>query len=151
MHNSIPYNTQDDAGLGPAQLDARTRARTGVFLGNSLPIREWNDFAQWDRPVPEVRANRGVNGIDGQLSTWLGWSADEVDSWAVVGDLTALYDVAAGFALKQITNQGRVLAVINNQGGRIFDRLPRLQSMSPRARDWMANAQQADFAGLAQL
>ena len=26
----------------------------GVFLGNSLPIREWNLFAQWARPVPTV-------------------------------------------------------------------------------------------------
>ena len=65
-------------------LSAHASSGSGVFLGNSLPIREWNDFAQWDRPVPEIRANRGVNGIDGQLSTWLGWSADESDSWAVV-------------------------------------------------------------------
>jgi len=132
-------------------LSSHAAIGNGVFLGNSLPIREWNDFAQWDRPVPEVRANRGVNGIDGQVSTWLGWSADMTDSWAVVGDLTALYDVAAGFALKQIVNEGRVLAVINNQGGRIFDRLPRLQAMSPRAREWMTNEQRADFAGLARL
>lgn len=132
-------------------LSTHAAIGNGVFLGNSLPIREWSEFAQWDRPVPDVRANRGVNGIDGQLSTWLGWSADQPDSWAVVGDLTALYDAAAGFALGQVSCEGRVLAVINNRGGRIFDRLPRLQSMSPRARDWMANEPQADFRGLAQL
>ena len=132
-------------------LSAHASIANGVFLGNSLPIREWNDFAQWDRPVPDVRANRGVNGIDGQLSTWLGWSADDSDTWAIVGDLTALYDVASGFALKQITNEGRVLAVINNHGGRIFDRLPRLKSMSSRAREWMTNEQTADLAGFAQL
>ncbi|MGA0900157.1 MAG: thiamine pyrophosphate-binding protein [Luteolibacter sp.] len=132
-------------------LSAHAAIGSGVFLGNSLPIREWNDFAQWDCPIPEVRANRGVNGIDGQLSTWLGWSADESDSWAIVGDLTALYDVAAGFVLKQVTNEGRVLAVINNRGGRIFDRLPRLADMSPRAREWMANEQDANLQGLARL
>lgn len=132
-------------------LSAHASIASGVFLGNSLPIREWNDFAQWDRPVPDVRANRGVNGIDGQISTWLGWSADEPDAWAIVGDLTALYDIASGFVLRQIINEGRVLAVINNHGGRIFDRLPRLQSMSPQAREWMANEQQADLAGFAQL
>lgn len=132
-------------------LSTHASIGNGVFLGNSLPIREWNAFAQWERPVPEVRANRGVNGIDGQVSTWLGWTADDRDSWAVLGDLTALYDMAAGFVLPQIRNEGRVLAVINNQGGRIFDRLPRLQSMTPRAREWMANAPQADLAGLAQV
>ncbi len=124
---------------------------SGVFLGNSLPIREWNQFAQWTRPVPSVRANRGANGIDGQVSTWLGWSADVSESWAVVGDLTALYDLAAPFVLGQINCQGRVLAVINNGGGKIFERLPRLQSMSPRAIEWLTNPQSADLSGLATL
>ncbi len=123
----------------------------GVFLGNSMPIREWNLFAQWTRPVPSVRANRGVNGIDGQISTWLGWSADVSDTWAVVGDLTVLYDLAAPFVLNQINCQGRVLAVINNGGGKIFERLPHLKAMSPRAAGWMTNSQTADLAGLATL
>ena len=123
----------------------------GVFLGNSLPIREWNLFAQWRQPVASIRANRGANGIDGQLSTWLGWSAELSEAWAVVGDLTALYDVAAGGLLGQVECRGRVLAVINNGGGRIFDRLPRLGAMSPRAVEWLRNAHPADLAGLALL
>ena len=123
----------------------------GLFLGNSMPVREWNLFAQWLRPVPSVRANRGVNGIDGQVSTWLGWSAEVSETWAVVGDLTALYDLAAPFVLGQINCRGRVLAVINNGGGKIFERLPRLHSMSPRAIEWMTNPQSADFSGLATL
>jgi 2-succinyl-5-enolpyruvyl-6-hydroxy-3-cyclohexene-1-carboxylate synthase len=123
----------------------------GLFLGNSMPIREWNLFAQWARPVPSVRANRGANGIDGQVSTWLGWSADVSETWAVVGDLTALYDLAAPFVLEQIQCEGRVLTVINNGGGKIFERLPRLQSMSPRAAEWMTNPQTADLSGLATL
>lgn len=124
---------------------------SGVFLGNSLPIREWNQFAQWTRPSPEVKANRGANGIDGQVSTWLGWSADEDDAWALIGDLTALYDSAAPFVMDQLHKQGRVLAVINNLGGRIFERLPRLQSMSPRAAECMTNPHAADLSGLAAL
>ncbi|MCU0747965.1 MAG: thiamine pyrophosphate-binding protein [Akkermansiaceae bacterium] len=123
----------------------------GLFLGNSLPIREWNLFAQWTRPVPSVRANRGANGIDGQVSTWLGWSAEVSDTWALIGDLTALYDLAAPFVLNQINTEGRVLAVINNSGGKIFERLPRLQSMSPRAAECMTNPHTADLSGLAAL
>lgn len=123
----------------------------GLFLGNSMPIREWNLFAQWTRPVPSVRANRGANGIDGQVSAWLGWSADVSETWAVVGDLTALYDLAAPFVLEQINTEGRVLAVINNGGGKIFERLPRLQTMSPRAAEWMTNPQTADLSGFATL
>jgi 2-succinyl-5-enolpyruvyl-6-hydroxy-3-cyclohexene-1-carboxylate synthase len=124
---------------------------SGVFLGNSLPVREWNLFGQWDRPIPEVRANRGANGIDGQVSTWLGWSAEMRDSWGVFGDLTALYDLAAPFVLAQVEREGRVLAVLNNSGGKIFSRLPRLRSMSPRAAEWMINRHEADFAAAAKL
>ena len=123
----------------------------GLFLGNSMPIREWNLFAQIERPMPSVRANRGANGIDGQISTWLGWSADLTESWAVVGDLTALYDLAAPFVLGQLECRGRVLAVINNGGGKIFERLPQLQAMSPRAVEWMTHPQRADFGGFATL
>jgi 2-succinyl-5-enolpyruvyl-6-hydroxy-3-cyclohexene-1-carboxylate synthase len=123
----------------------------GLFLGNSMPIREWNLFAQWSHPVPSVRANRGANGIDGQISTWLGWSAEVTDTWAVLGDLTALYDLAAPSVLGQLECRGRVLAVINNGGGKIFRRLPRLQAMSPRAIEWMTNPQAADLAGFATL
>ncbi len=123
----------------------------GLFLGNSMPIREWNLFTQWQHPIQSVRANRGANGIDGQVSTWLGWSADVSETWAVVGDLTALYDLAAPFVLEQITTEGRVLVVINNGGGKIFERLPRLQTMSPRAAEWMTNPQTADLSGLATL
>ena len=68
---------------------------TGIYLGNSLPVREWNQFAQWIRPVTSIRANRGTNGIDGQVSTWLGCSAEQQDAWAILGDLTTLYDLAA--------------------------------------------------------
>jgi 2-succinyl-5-enolpyruvyl-6-hydroxy-3-cyclohexene-1-carboxylate synthase len=123
----------------------------GVFLGNSLPIREWNLFAQWTRPVPNMRANRGANGIDGQLSTWLGWTAEVSETWAVVGDLTTLYDLAAFFVLGQVNRDGRVLAVIHNNGGRIFERLPRLQAMSPRTAECLTNPHTADLAGLAAL
>ena len=123
----------------------------GLFLGNSLPIREWNQFAQWARPVRSVRANRGANGIDGQTSTWLGWSAAMSDSWALLGDLTTLYDLAAPFVLGQIETRARVLAVIRNNGGRIFDRLPRLRAMSDRAAACMSNSHDADLAGLAKL
>lgn len=124
---------------------------SSLFLGNSMPIREWNLFSQRDKPVQSVRANRGVNGIDGQVSTWLGWTAELSDAWAVVGDLTALYDLAGPFMMDQIMTEGRVLVVINNGGGKIFERLPRLKTMSPRAAECMTNPQSADLSGWAQL
>lgn len=128
-------------------------ASTGssLYLGNSLPIREWNLFAQRDKPLTDVRANRGANGIDGQLSTWLGWTADVEDSWCLVGDLTALYDLAAPAWLGQIERKGRVFVVINNGGGQIFSRLPRLDAMSDRAKELMLNPHEVRLDGWAAM
>jgi 2-succinyl-5-enolpyruvyl-6-hydroxy-3-cyclohexene-1-carboxylate synthase len=53
--------------------------------------------------------------------------------------------------MDQIVSDGRVLAVINNRGGGIFERLPRLKSMSPRAAECMTNPHRADLAGFAAL
>lgn len=124
---------------------------SGVFLGNSLPIREWNLFAQRERPVPDVRANRGVNGIDGQISTWLGVSASKEDAWCVVGDLTALYDLSAPAMLGQVVKKGRVLVVINNGGGAIFGRVARLQAMGLRGKDLMRNPHSVSLEGWASM
>ncbi len=99
-----------------------------VYLGNSLPIREWNQFAS-SRPF-EHGENRGANGIDGQLATFLGWSGAGRENWAVVGDLTALYDLPSLWALGHAPGTVRVV-VINNGGGRIFRRIfrnPRFQN-----------------------
>jgi 2-succinyl-5-enolpyruvyl-6-hydroxy-3-cyclohexene-1-carboxylate synthase len=124
---------------------------SSVYLGNSLPIREWNTYAQWERPVQNVRVNRGANGIDGQISTWLGASAGEVDAWAIFGDLTVLYDLAGLKMLSQVEGQGRVLVVINNGGGKIFDKVPRLQGMSDTAKAWMSAESPVDFEALAKV
>lgn len=124
---------------------------SGIFLGNSLPIREWNLFAQRERPLPEVFANRGVNGIDGQVSTWLGVSASKEDAWCLIGDLTALYDLSAPAMLGQVVQRGRVLVVINNGGGAIFDRVPRFKAMGPRGRELMRNPQSVSLEAWATM
>lgn len=124
---------------------------SSMYLGNSMPVREWNLFAQYQRPVTVVRANRGANGIDGQLSTWLGCTAQEENAWALVGDLTALYDLAAPFILDQCEKKGRVLVVINNGGGKIFQRLPRLQQMQESARQLMINSHEISLEGWAAM
>jgi len=52
------------------------------------------------------------------------------ESEMVFGDLTALYDLAAPAMLPQVEQKGRVLVVINNGGGQIFEKLPRLAQLS---------------------
>jgi len=122
-----------------------------LYLGNSLPIREWNDFAQRDVPYELVRANRGANGIDGQISTWLGATIDEEGAWAVFGDLTTMYDLSAPALLDQVQCQGRMLVVINNGGGRIFDRLPVVQGLNDEVAELVANEHGHGFENWAKM
>jgi len=122
-----------------------------LYLGNSLPIREWNDFAQREVPYDRVRANRGANGIDGQIATWLGATADEEDAWGVFGDLTTLYDLSAPALLSQVECRGRMLVVINNGGGRIFNRLPVVQKLGEEAAALVSNEHDCGFEKWAEM
>lgn len=91
-----------------------------VYLGNSLPIREWDLVQRKNFSV--VTASRGANGIDGQLSTYFGHAVNCDRSLGVFGDLTALYDMNAFWVMKQMTGICHI-TVINNSGGMIFDSL----------------------------
>jgi len=93
-----------------------------IYIGNSLPIRLWD---MMDQKHSEIFANRGVNGIDGQLSTAFGLCDFEKPMWVILGDLTTLYDFS-GFWLTTylLKKKAKVnLVVVNNYGGQIFSRL----------------------------
>lgn len=92
-----------------------------VYIGNSLPIREWDTFADRKNPHP-ILANRGANGIDGQLSTACGFLEAQKETWALLGDLTTLYDANALW-FWQKNKHPLKLVVMNNSGGKIFERL----------------------------
>lgn len=93
-----------------------------LYLGNSLPIREWDQFSI-GQENQQIYANRGANGIDGQISTYLGWSQQHAESWCLVGDLTAMYDLAALGLTPQLKNNFRRIVIMNNKGGHIFKKL----------------------------
>jgi 2-succinyl-5-enolpyruvyl-6-hydroxy-3-cyclohexene-1-carboxylate synthase len=127
-----------------------------VFLGNSLPIREWNLAASFDIPHAYCAANRGANGIDGQVSTFLGMTADAENSpagaWGIFGDLTAMYDLSAPWVLPQLAgNCKRRIVVINNGGGRIFDRLPAVRDASEEQVAVIRNGHKHDFGHWASM
>lgn len=104
------------------RLSAVIPAGSFVYLGNSLPIREWTRFAGPDRGF-SIGESRGANGIDGQVSTFLGWARPGADNWALLGDLTALYDLSALWALRHLEGLRLRIVVMNNGGGRIFERM----------------------------
>ncbi|MEX1044641.1 MAG: 2-succinyl-5-enolpyruvyl-6-hydroxy-3-cyclohexene-1-carboxylic-acid synthase [Chthoniobacterales bacterium] len=111
-----------------------------VFLGNSLPIREWDLAAPRTADTRTIHANRGVNGIDGLVSTALGLAGPDRPAAALLGDLSALYDLAGLWPSAQLGAADITLAVINNGGGQIFERLFRqpafLNAHDLRLRGW---------------
>lgn len=91
-----------------------------VFLGNSLPIRNWDHFAQDREKNFEIGVMRGVNGIDGTISHFLGRAKKNVENWLILGDLSAMYDMAALGFLRYMKDFKVRIVVINNGGGKIF-------------------------------
>jgi 2-succinyl-5-enolpyruvyl-6-hydroxy-3-cyclohexene-1-carboxylate synthase len=138
MASKIARILDDEPQSEPAMFRALSRelpASSRIYLGNSLPIREWDLFASRAPRRFVYGANRGANGIDGQLSTFFGWSRPGADNVAVVGDLTTLYDLNAPWIVPQLDSGTRFkIIVINNGGGRIFGRVPSLRAMDPDIR-----------------
>ena len=100
-------------------LSKNVQPKTNIFWGNSTPIRYAGLFV-WNNQ--HHYGNRGVSGIDGQVSTAVGFASqtDEL-CLCVTGDLAMLYD---SNALWQIIFQNFRLLVIDNGGGNIFNIIP---------------------------
>ncbi len=113
--------------FGEAQLAHRLPqllpANGQLFLGNSLIIRLVDAFARLPAAYP-VYSNRGASGIDGLISTAAGVQrARPRPMLALIGDLSALYDLNA-LALLRDAPAPLVLIIVNNNGGQIFSLLP---------------------------
>ena len=92
---------------------------TALFISSSRPVRDFESFA-----VPRsgliTYANRGLAGIDGNISTALGIATQHSESYAVIGDLAFLHDVSA---LANPTQDNLTIIVVDNDGGGIFSTL----------------------------
>jgi 2-succinyl-5-enolpyruvyl-6-hydroxy-3-cyclohexene-1-carboxylate synthase len=121
--------------FGEAQLAHRIHRylpeQGQLFVGNSLVVRLIDAFSRLPAGYP-VYSNRGASGIDGLISTAAGVQrANARSTLAIVGDLSALYDLNALALLRQ-ASAPFVLMVINNNGGQIFSLLPTPQSERER-------------------
>lgn len=105
------------------ELSKKIKSQSRVYLGNSLPIRHWDACATHDNKNLIVEASRGLNGIDGQISTFLGFADDNCENWGIFGDLTTLYDLAGFWILNQRPNLNINIVIINNRGGKIFNKI----------------------------
>jgi 2-succinyl-5-enolpyruvyl-6-hydroxy-3-cyclohexene-1-carboxylate synthase len=101
-------------------LAAAIPDETALFVSSSRPIRDLEGFAV-PRGGLTTYANRGLAGIDGNISTALGIAYSHKATIAILGDLSFLHDLT-GLINKESINCRFI--VINNDGGGIFSTLP---------------------------
>jgi 2-succinyl-5-enolpyruvyl-6-hydroxy-3-cyclohexene-1-carboxylate synthase len=104
-----------------------------LWVGNSMPVRDMDDWLPVNGRAIRVLGNRGANGIDGVTSTALG-SAAVADGPVVlvIGDLSFLHDLGA-LVTARLHTLDLLVVVINNDGGGIFSLLPQARTAAPGA------------------
>jgi len=117
-----------------------------LHLGNSSAVR----YAQlYTLPEDvEVCCNRGTSGIEGSLSTAIGYSvcSDKLN-FVVIGDLSFFYDMNALWNSNFGCNL-RIL-LLNNGGGEIFQALPGLK-MEDKTRRFVTATHKTSAKGWAK-
>ena len=117
-----------------------------LHLANSSTVRYAQMFT-----IPEsteVCCNRGVNGIEGSLSTALGYAIGSARlNFIVIGDLSFFYDMNALWHANCRPNV-RIL-LLNNGGGEIFHSLPGLD-MNGETRRFVTATHEANAKGWAE-
>lgn len=103
-------------------------AGSALFVSSSRPIRDIESFAL-PRSGIEVFANRGLAGIDGNLSSALGIALCRDHTYAIVGDLAFLHDINGLLLGGDEIHPDLTIIAISNDGGGIFSTLP--QSDAP--------------------
>lgn len=96
---------------------------SNVFIGNSLPVRDLDNFLSNTSKRLTVQFNRGASGIDGITSTALGVALNNKPTILITGDLSFLHDLNA-LAIAAKYSIPLTIIVINNNGGGIFESLP---------------------------
>jgi 2-succinyl-5-enolpyruvyl-6-hydroxy-3-cyclohexene-1-carboxylate synthase len=119
-----------------------------LFVSSSMPVRDVDAWAADGRS--RVLANRGVNGIDGIVSTALGAAAATQRPTAVlVGDLALLHDISGLLAARRL-GIPLCVVVVNNDGGGIFQFLP-IAEATQQFEELFATPHGLDFAHLAAM
>ncbi|MFN8624973.1 MAG: 2-succinyl-5-enolpyruvyl-6-hydroxy-3-cyclohexene-1-carboxylic-acid synthase [Candidatus Binatia bacterium] len=121
-----------------------------VYVGNSMPIRDLENF--WPVGTQAIRflCNRGANGIDGFISSALGAAAaNERPVVIVTGDLGFYHDLNGLLAVKRHAVRATIV-VINNDGGGIFSFLPQAEC-DARAAEYFHTPHGLDFRGAAEM
>ncbi len=117
----------------------KQKLQATYFYANSMSVRLGNYFSPH-----YIHVNRGVNGIEGSLSTAAGYSLTATESLVVcvIGDLSFFYDQNALW--NQALRSNLRILLLNNGGGAIFRQLPGLEQSE--VRDTLVSASHATSA-----
>lgn len=119
-----------------------------IFVANSMTIRDFDYFWFSGESKAVLYGNRGVNGIDGTISTALGLAANGRPTYLVTGDLSLFHDLN-GLAVAKTHNLNLTIILHNNDGGGIFEYLP--QKGTKHFDYLFSTSQGLDYSGAAKL
>jgi 2-succinyl-5-enolpyruvyl-6-hydroxy-3-cyclohexene-1-carboxylate synthase len=110
-------------------LGAAHRDGDLVYTASSMPIRDQEAFLPASETDARFLCNRGVNGIDGLVSSGIGAAAASgMPATILTGDLGLLHDIGGLAALRDVETPVRIV-VIDNDGGGIFQFLPQADAL----------------------
>ena len=119
-----------------------------VLVANSMTVRDFDYFWFSGESDAVLYGNRGVNGIDGTVSTALGLATNHQPTYLVTGDLSLFHDLN-GLAVAKTHNLNLTIILHNNDGGGIFEYLPQ---KGTKYFDYLFSTSQGlDYSGAAKL
>ena len=146
IHLGIPGDSPNEQ-LTIEQLIQSIPAGSTLFSGNSLPIRHLDSWSGSGAKPIRILANRGVSGIDGNISTLLGLGTGaETPIFGLLGDLACYHDMNGLLAAH---DGDGVLVLLNNGGGGIFGYLPQAE-LDQFEQHWLTPTN-LDFSKVAEL
>jgi 2-succinyl-5-enolpyruvyl-6-hydroxy-3-cyclohexene-1-carboxylate synthase len=99
-------------------------AHHGLWLGNSMPVRDMDMYGNPRAPAIWIGTNRGASGIEGTLASATGFAAGlKAPVTVLLGDLALLHDINSLILVTKSAFPVIIIA-INNNGGGIFSFLP---------------------------
>lgn len=111
--------TEVTEGEAVRALQKAIPEQSTLYIGNSMAIRDVDTFYVKDEKKIRMLGNRGVNGIDGMVSSGVGAAARGGRVTLVLGDLSFFHDMNGLHAAKHYGLDLTIL-LINNNGGGIF-------------------------------
>lgn len=124
---------------------------SALFMGNSLPVRHFDQFARPMAKRLHVYGNRGASGIDGVISSAFGAAAAHPSRplTLVIGDVSFYHDLNGLLAARHISAPVTIV-LLNNDGGGIFHRLP-IKDFEPTFTDLFITPHGLNFEHAARL